>query len=167
MLAETFGKKGVRLDVYMDDGHTVYNVEMQARRKPHLPYRIRYYHSEIDSSLIWRGAKYSELKPCYMIFICKFDPFGKGLYKYTFTNRCHEVDGLELGDDAYTLFFSTVGTKECLDGTECGGESNELKELLHYMNDTKSYPVEDSDNELIRRIDAAVGEAKMDGGGHI
>lgn len=31
------------------------------------------------------------------------------------------------------------------------------------MNDAKNYPVEDSDNELIRRIDAAVGEAKMNG----
>ncbi len=160
-LVEAFGKRGVRLDVYLDDGKTVYNVEMEASRKGHMGLRIRYYHSEIDSHLIWRGAKYKELKPCFVVFICKFDPFGRGLYKYTFSQRCHEVDGLDLGDNAYTLFFSTVGTKDCekKDGT-VEKISDELKELLRYMNDTKSYPVENYDNELIRKIDAAVNEAK-------
>lgn len=162
-LAEAFGMRGVRLDVYLDDGKVVYNVEMQNLVQAFLPKRTRYYHSEIDGGLLRRGAKYRELKPCYVIFICKFDPFGKGLYKYTFSSRCHEVENLELGDDAYTLFFSTVGTKEYVkaDGT-VDKVSDKLKELLRYMNDTKSYPVESSDNGLIRRIDIAVGEAKMD-----
>jgi len=161
-LAEVFGRHGVRLDVYLDDGKAVYNVEMQNLLQAFLPKRARYYHSEIDAGLLRRGAKYRELKPCYVIFICKFDPFGEGLYKYMFSSSCHEVEGLNLGDDAYTLFFSTVGTKESVDGTGKGEVSDKLKELLRYMNDTKSYSVESSDNELIKRIDAAVGVAKND-----
>lgn len=161
-LAEAFGRRGVRLDVYLDDGKVVYNVEMQNLLQEFLPKRTRYYHSEIDASLLQRGAKYKDLKPCYVIFICKFDPFGEGLYKYTFSSKCHEVENLELGDDAYTLFFSTVGTKESMNKSKKGEVSDKLKELLRYMNDTRHYPVRDSDNELIQKIDAAVDEAKMD-----
>lgn len=56
------------------------------------------------------------MKPTYIIFICKFDPFGKGLYQYTFCNKCDEVDGLELGDESYKLFLNAAGTKDYLDG---------------------------------------------------
>jgi len=77
-----------------------------------------------------------------------------GQYRYTFRNMCDEIDGLTLGDEAYHVFFNTAGKK--------GNVSGRLKELLKYMDDTKSYSVESSDNELIRKIDAAVGEAKMD-----
>ena len=33
--------------------------------------------------------------------------------------------------------------------------------LLTYMNDTQAYPVEESKNDLIRKLDAAVNETKM------
>ncbi len=107
------------------------------------------------------------MKPTYIIFICKFDPFGKGLYRYTFRNKCDEVDGLELGDESYRLFFSTVGTKDRLTDADREGEadgkvSGGLKELLKYMNNTNGYPVETTQYDLIKKIDAAVKEAKQD-----
>ena len=36
-LAEAFNKRGVRLDVYIDDGKSVYNVEMQTTKQPVCP----------------------------------------------------------------------------------------------------------------------------------
>lgn len=153
-LAAIFDKKGVRLDVYLDDGKTVYNVEMQTVRQSFLPKRARYYQAQIDINLLERGANYDQLRPSYVIFICKFDPFGKGSYRYTFQNQCEEVDNLPLNDETYKVFFSTVGQE--------GEISENLRELLRYMNDTKDYPVEETEIDLIRRIEDAVGIAKQD-----
>ena len=87
-----------------------------------------------------------------MIFICTFDPFDEGRYLYSFRNVCRET-GAELDDETYKLFFNTAGTR--------GEISDSLREILRYMNDPKSYPVEKADLPLIRSIDEAVGEAKM------
>jgi len=152
-LAETFGKKGVRLDVYLDDGKTVYNVEMQTTEQLALPKRARFYQAQIDINLLNRGVDYDKLRPCFIIFICKFDPFGKGQYRYTFRNMCDEKSGMELHDETYKLFFNTAGTK--------GEISSRLRELLHYMNSTASYPVNDTNNSLIKKIDEAVSTAKQ------
>ncbi len=37
-----------------------------------------------------------------------------------------------------------------------------MKELLKYMNNTKDYPVESTQYDLIKKIDAAVADAKRD-----
>lgn len=57
-----------------------------------------------------------------MIFICTFDLYELGYYKYTFTNKCSEVPELEYGDDTMKIIVNTLGTK--------GEVSNELKEFL-------------------------------------
>ena len=169
-LAVAFGKNGIRMDIYLDDGNVVYNVEMQTTRSRHLPKRSRYYAGQVDINQLSRGQEYDQLKPTYIIFICKFDPFGKGLYQYTFCNKCDEVDGLELGDESYKLFLNTAGTKDRLDSEDSpdtaeGGSSkisDGLKELLKYMNNTKDYPVESTQYDLIKKIDEAVAHAKRD-----
>ena len=148
----------------------VYNVEMQATRTGHLPKRSRYYAGQVDINQLNRGQEYDQLKPTYIIFICKFDPFGKGLYQYTFCNKCDEVDGLELGDESYKIFLNTAGTKERPDEKDSSGKtegnssriSDGMKELLRYMNNTKDYPVESAQYDLIKKIDAAVAHAKQD-----
>lgn len=89
-----------------------------------------------------------------MIFICKFDPFGKNLYRYSFRNVCREDEAIELQDEAYKLFFNTKG--------EHGDITLRLQELLRYMNDTEAFPVANTDNALIRKIEQAVEQAKQD-----
>ena len=153
-LNEAFAKRGVRLDVYLDDGKTVYNVEMQTTFQEALPQRARYYQAHIDVNQLERGAHYDQLKPSFVIFICKFDPFGKNLYRYCFRNVCQEDSGVELQDEAYKLFFNTKG--------ERGDITPGLRELLQYMNDTEAFPVEDTDNALIQKIEHAVEQAKQD-----
>ena len=151
-LAEAFNKRGVRLDVYIDDGKSVYNVEMQTTKQSGLSKRARLYQAHIDINQLRRGQYYDELRPSFVIFICTFDPFDEGRYLYSFRNVCRETGG-ELGDEAYKLFFNTAGTR--------GEISDSLRELLRYMNDPKNYPVAKTGLPLIRSIDEAVDEAKM------
>lgn len=87
--------KSVRMDVYVaDNTDTVYNAEMQQRgggeMQEQLPKRSRYYQGMIDLNLIGKGSRYSELNNSYVIFICTFDPFGRGRYRYTFRHICEE-----------------------------------------------------------------------------
>ena len=98
--------KGVRLDIYAkDETRTRYNVEMQALKKDALPKRGRYYHSQIDMELLRTGLDYSELPNSYVIFICDFDPFGAGKYRYTIQNRCEELSDTLIEDGNVTIFL--------------------------------------------------------------
>lgn len=54
------------------------------------------------------GSDFSELKPSYVIFICTFDPFGRGLYCYTFEERCLERN-FPLGDGTCKIFLNIKG----------------------------------------------------------
>ena len=153
MLFGAASKRSVRLDAYLDDGKTIYNIEMQTAEQIALPQRSRLYQAHIDVNQLERGQYYDELRPSYVIFICTFNPFGKSLYRYSFRNVCREDGEVELQDEAYKLFFNTKGSR---------GEIPEaLKEMLAYINNPEEYPVEKSKLKLIHRLDEAVETAKM------
>lgn len=107
--------KFIRLDLFAKDTQSqVYNAEMQnlsknSEKQSELPKRSRYYQSLIDAELLDTGIHYRFLNKSYVIFICTFDPFGKGLYKYTFQNRCDEIPELTLGDECIKIFYNTKG----------------------------------------------------------
>lgn len=143
----TSGGKSVRLDVYVEDDHdTVYDAEMQQLSygvtNLELAKRSRYYQGMVDLNLLERGASYQELKECYIIFICTFDPFGMGRYRYTFQNLCKEDKALALEDKTAKVFFNTKGTQNDV--------SDEVKKLLHYL-DSK-----ESSSALTKQLDAEV-----------
>ena len=130
--------KGIRLDVYAEDGdHTHYNVEMQAVKKEALPKRARYYHSQIDMESLLAGAEYSELSNSYVIFICDFDPFGGGKYRYTVCNRCNELNGQKINDGRITVFLSTRGKND----------EEVPKELVKFLNFVRA-DLEDSKKDF-------------------
>lgn len=107
--------KSIRLDVYVeDDKGTVYDIEMQTSDKKNLPKRSRYYQGMIDLNSIEKGADYKELRKTYIIFICTFDLFQKGLPVYTFTNKCTEMMELELCDNTTKVFINADGYSENL-----------------------------------------------------
>ncbi len=119
--------KGIRLDVYVRDmENTVYNIEMQQSSEKDLPKRTRYYQGMIDMDLLEKGAFYDELNRSFVIFICDFDYYGLGQYKYTFSNKCEEIEGLELGDETTKIFLNSKGTK--------GVVSEDLKIFLQCIN---------------------------------
>ena len=67
--------KSIQLDVLFEDDENWYDIEMQVENADNIPKRSRYYHRMIDSVILSKGARYSELRPCYVIFICCFDLF--------------------------------------------------------------------------------------------
>lgn len=90
-----------------------------------LPKRSRYYQGMIDLNLIEKGEPYRKLNANYVIFICTFDLFGKGYYRYSFENLCRENTDIALGDQAYKIFFNTSGIT--------GSISEEAKAFLRYV----------------------------------
>lgn len=103
--------RSVRFDIYASDEMQVeYNVEMQNVNEKNLPKRSRYHQAELDVMSLKPGEQFEDLKPSYVIFICTFDPFGKGLFRYTFEERCTEMIELPLGDETKKIFLNTKGT---------------------------------------------------------
>lgn len=153
-ISNLFSKRAVRLDAYLDDGKTIYDIEMQAVSRSYMPQRVRLYQSQIDISQLNKGEPFEKFRPSYVIFICKFDPFGDGQYRYTFRNRCDENKVLTRNDGAYKIFFNTAGYR--------GNISRRLKELLKYMNDTAGYDTENTDVALIKKIEETVRASKRD-----
>ena len=128
---EGYGSHGIRLDMYVrDDKGRVFNVEVQTSSKKNLPKRMRYYQSVIDINVLAPGVDYSKLKPSFVIFICSYDPFGKGRYIYTFENRCMEEEDLLFGDETRKVVVNTKGN--------VGEISRELKEVLVYLDEGRA-----------------------------
>ena len=98
--------KGVRLDVYVKDSDKIFDIEIQNGRKSNLGKRTRYYQSMIDIDNLLKGASYTALNESYIIFICTFDPFEKGLPHYTFKTCCLQNSGVEIKDGAIKEIFN-------------------------------------------------------------
>lgn len=94
----------MRLDVYLEEGDRVFDLEMQTTNKRNLPKRSRYYQGMIDLNTIEKGESYKKLKESYVVFICTFDPFYQGKAQYTFENLCLENKGLRLGTEREKFF---------------------------------------------------------------
>jgi len=74
--------RSIRMDVFsVDEEHTVYNTEMQQKRKNDLAKRSRYYQALVDTSLLEPGIpNYNCLNRSYIIMIMPFDLFGWALH---------------------------------------------------------------------------------------
>lgn len=146
----TKDSKSVRLDVYVnDDAGTVYDVEMQTTSSKDLPKRSRYYQGMIDLNLIEKGAFYRDLNKSFVIFICTFDPFGKGRHIYTFQNVCKEAPELLLGDETTKIFLNSTGTMDDV--------PKDLKEFLDYVSGKNV-----SGSQFVDALDSAVQRARAD-----
>ena len=146
--------RGVRLDIYArDEKHTHYNVEMQARRQADLGKRSRYYHSQIDVECLEKGLPYEELPNTFVIFICDFDPFGCGLYYYSFQNECQEDTRAKLCDGNKMIFLSTKGkNKEQM--------PQSLVKFLKFVEADLAESEEDFDDELVRQFQTSIRKIK-------
>ncbi|HJF53982.1 MAG TPA: Rpn family recombination-promoting nuclease/putative transposase [Limosilactobacillus coleohominis] len=116
---------GVRFDVYTEDQNGVYEIDMQVRHTKGLAKRVRYYQSRIDGDLLNHGEGYELMKRSYVIFICPFDPYGKGLHKYEFRNLCVHDHKIEMMDGRTAIFLNTKGITNDV--------SKALQNFLHYV----------------------------------
>ena len=144
-----YNAKGVRLDILAKDinGNT-HDIEMQVEIQKDIPKRCRYYHSMIDMDQLKKGEYYNELKPTYVIFICKngIKPgMDKAIYKYEYRTL---KDNLTLGDGSYTILVNATSTDE--------DNSTELASLLRYI---RNGEIDESD-EFIQRLHNSVLEAR-------
>lgn len=100
--------KGVRLDVYIKDTDTVYDIELQNKRTD-IGRRTRFYQSMIDSDNLLKGKDFRSLPQSLVIFICKHDPFDSGFPCYTFENLCIEDTSIKLDDKTKKLIYNAKG----------------------------------------------------------
>ena len=143
--------KPIRLDIFTRDDETYYDAEMQnlgnkSVSSLHLPRRSRFYQSSIDTDFMNAKGHYRDLPESVVMFICTFDPFKKGLARYTFTETCKEDPELPLGDGTTTIYFNC-----CYKGDDI---PKELRSFYDYVETGKC------SSGLAERIDAAVREAR-------
>lgn len=100
----------------------------------------------IDLNLIERGADYNDLRKSYIIFICPFDVFEKGLHKYTFENQCIEMPELKLDDETRKIFLCAGGTADDV--------SDDMKDFLDWLIGKQGK------SELVKALDNAVQKAR-------
>lgn len=148
--------RSVRMDVFsMDEERTVYNTEMQDKRKSDLAKRSRYYQAVLDTNLLEPGIpNYNLLNATYIILITTFDLFGYGKYQYTFEARCREEPDCVLEDQAVRIFLNTRGKND-------SEVSEELVSFLHYIENTTDAVAENSGSERIKRIHNRVRKVKV------
>ena len=146
--------KGVRLDVYAkDEKNTRYNIEMQVLKQPALGRRSRYYQSQMDMELLAKGCEYAELPDSYVIFLCDFDPFGEGKYRYTFRKSCEETQKASLKDGRCIMFLNTCG-ENAEDVPE------ELVSFLKFVHADLKESQTDFQDDYVRQVQKSVTHIK-------
>ena len=121
---------GIRLDVYVKNRDTVYDIELQNKHYNALGKRMRFYQSLIDADSLLKGTDYEDLPRTIIIFICTTDPFSLGLPKYTFRTTCKESDMLNLDDNAEKIIYNASAYADVSD--------RELGAFLRFVSEDKS-----------------------------
>ena len=155
--------KSIRLDVYVEipdgtvidlemqvtgKGSTIYRDKDEKTVKRELPLRTRYYQGLISMDMLRRGMKYTKLRKSYVVFICTFDPYGKDLPVYHFTNRSREDNSLEMGDLTENIFLNARAAEKT--------DDRELAAFLRYVNNGQIQ------NEFTQEIDDETKRVRRD-----
>ena len=148
---------GVRLDVYAADAdRTRFNVEMQVTLQKFLPKRSRYYHDQIDMDALLAGDSYENLPDTYVIFICDFDPFGDGLYRYSTGMVCEET-GKSVSDGVKTVYLNAHGrNREDI--------PEELLQFLDYVKNTGRTEEISTTDPFVRHLQDSIDKIKQNRG---
>ena len=118
--------RSVRLDVYAkDDLGRSFDVEMQQTNSADLVKRARYYQAAMDTAKLGKGCDYGSLTESYVIFFCTFDPFGRGLRRYTYRMACAEDGRPEPWNGVEHVYLNAKGT--------AGQVNDDLKAVLDYL----------------------------------
>lgn len=146
---------GVRLDVYAADvNRTRFNVEMQVTLQKFLSKRSRYYHDQIDMDALLTGNSYEDLPDTYVIFICDFDPFGDGLYRYSTGTYCEET-GNRINDGVKTIYLNAHGKNR-------KNIPKELLEFLDYVKNTGRRKEISTTDPFVRHLQNTIDTIKQD-----
>ena len=145
-LENFYDSKGVRLDVYVKDSTRIFDIEIQTGNYSDLLMRSRYYQAASDVATTKRRTKFKDLKETYIIFICKDDPFGLGLPRYTKQSKFLETDELPYDDKTHHVFYNcSAWEKE---------QNKEVREVLKFISSFKA------DTLFTQKLETAAGYAK-------
>ncbi len=142
-----YDTRGVRLDVVVKDSKKVYDIEMQTGNYDDIILRSRYYQASLDVSTTKRRTKFKDLKETYIIFICKDDPFGIGLPRYTKISKFMETDKISYDDKTHNVFYNCSGYKNEKD--------IEVQNVLRFIYELKA------ESDLTKKMEDAAETAKI------
>ena len=101
----------------------------------------------MDVDCLLRGEEYTKLKRSIIIFLCRFDPYKKGIRCYTIRRKCEQDEAVEIEDDAVVHVFNCRAYAR---------EKNpELRAFLKYVMKNKA------ESDLTRRIESMVAKKKI------
>lgn len=143
------GARGVRFDVVVNAGDSVYDVELQCYAHSGLGRRMRYYQAAMDSTVLKPGEDYRQLPQSFIIFLCTFDQFEQGLPVYTFEMICDESAHVSLNHGFTWVVVNATAWNELPEGA--------LRNLLQYI-----ACHEEGDDPLVKSIASAVETANSD-----
>ena len=105
-LENFYDSRGIRLDVYVKDADRIFNIEMQTGNYDDMLLRARYYLSSSDVATTKRRTKFKDIRETYILFICKDDPFGEGIPRYTKISKFLETDRISYDDKSRNVFYN-------------------------------------------------------------
>lgn len=141
-----YDSKGVRLDVFVKDSERVFDIEMQTGNYTDLIMRSRYYQAASDVATTKRRTQFNQLKETYIIFICKEDPFGSNLPRYTKQSRFMETDTIPYDDKTHHVFYNCSAWKKESD--------KEVREVMKFIYSLKA------DSNFTQKLETATDCAK-------
>ncbi|MBR4823448.1 MAG: Rpn family recombination-promoting nuclease/putative transposase [Spirochaetaceae bacterium] len=146
-VAPLYTAHAIRLDVYVKDSNRIYDVEIQNKDEQNIGRRTRYYQGMMDVDSLLKGEDYSELKESIVIFLCRFDPFKKGIPCYTIKRSCMEDSSVFLDDAATVQIFNCTAYDKI--------ENRNLKAFIKFVQTNTA------ESDFTRRIDDMVETQKQ------
>ena len=89
----------------------------------------------------------------YVIFLCDFDPFGEGKYRYTFRTICEETEKASLKDGRCIVFLNTCGRNE-------ENIPQELLSFLKFVHVDLKESQKDFQDDYVRQVQKSVTDIK-------
>ena len=97
--------------------------------------------------------EYIELPDSYVIFLCDFDPFGEGKYRYTFRKSCEETQKASLKDGRCIMFLNTHGQN-------AEDVPKELVSFLKFVHADLKESQTDFQDDYVRQVQKSVTHIK-------
>ncbi len=138
-----YDKRGIHLNVYLQDEAAVYNIEMQTSDFEDIPKRSRLNQSIMDASSLDEEQNFDDLKESYVIFVCTEDLFGYNEPIYDFVTYDKEHD-IIYGDEVHKVIVNT--NAEISNETKLGKFINYLKH--NEVSDDFTSSINDTINEI-------------------
>lgn len=131
--------RGARLDVFAEDLEgNLYAVEIQRKKEPDHPRRVRFYRAMADGEFLEKGKEYAELPELDIFYVSEKDIWKKG--KTVYLVRNYLGDGGSVYEDGSHITFVN---------TEVDDQS-EIAGLMQYFRTAD--PEDDSQGDLSRRV---------------